>query len=272
MAAVVIAWGLGVCSTAMAAMSALGDLPPVDLVLNCDPGWERERSYVMRAWYTSWLGGKGVRVESLPTGNVREQAVDQHMHIPLWTDTGGPLQRQCTGRYKTRPAKRRGRELLGYHATKPPHPRPGALEQWIGFTLDEWHRMKDSRVRFIVNRFPLVERKITRGDCVDYLEELDLPVPVRSACACCPYRRPSEWMAIRDAEPRTWQDLLAFDEQIRTAAAGLDGSSASALFVYKAGGQARPLAEADLEADAARERTVEWFQLPLLCGDGACWT
>ena len=30
--------------------------------------------------------------------------------------------------------------------------------------------------------------------------------------------------------------------------------------------------EADLEADAARERTVEWLQLPLLCGDGACWT
>lgn len=267
-----IAWGLGVCSTTMAVMSSLGDLPPVDLVLNCDPGWERRRTYEMRDWYLEWFRGCGQRAESTRTGDVRTQAVDRHVHIPLWTDIGGPLGRQCTGRYKRDPAKRRARVEAGYDERKRPHPPAGAVEQWVGFTLDEWHRMKPNRVKFIENVFPLVERKVTRGECVRYLEAHGLPVPVRSACVCCPYRRPSEWMAIRDEEPDTWADIVAFDESIRRSAAGLDGSTASALYVYKAGGQARPLAEADLEADAARERKQEWFQLPLLCGDGACWT
>src|SRR3546814_6557420 len=37
---------------------------------------------------------------------------------------------------------------------------PGSVEQWIGISLDEADRMKPSGVRFIVNRYPLIERDI----------------------------------------------------------------------------------------------------------------
>ena len=46
----VLSWGVGVQSTAMAAMVALGDLPPVDIVIHIDTGWERKPTIASRDW------------------------------------------------------------------------------------------------------------------------------------------------------------------------------------------------------------------------------
>jgi len=41
------------------------------------------------------------------------------------------------------------------------------------------------------------------------------------------------------------------------------------IFIYSHGGA---LADADLELDAARERSREHFQIPFICESGYCWT
>lgn len=156
---------------------------------------------------------------------------------------------------------------MGFHPTKPPHPKPGSAEVWLGISLDEWVRAKPSRVKFMVNRWPLLERRRTRQDCVDWLESRGLPVPPKSACLGCPYRRPSEWLEMKRDSPDEFAEVVAFDEANRHNP--IQGSRACALFVYK---YSEPLGIADLEADARREKQKHGVQIPMmLCESGHCW-
>lgn len=264
---VVASWGCGVQSTTMISMSALGDLEPIDLVIHADAGWEQKQTVELRNWYTKWLTARGHEVVLLPTGDIRREGAEEHTHIPFWTSGGGPLTRQCTREFKIRPIKRFLRQTLGYPPSKPPHPPPGSIEQWIGFSLDEWTRMADSRVQYIVNRWPLIERKMTRNDCKDYLESHGLPVPPKSSCVGCPYRRASEWLDLRRDSPEEWEEAVAFDNANRNADR-LGVVKDPSLYVYQ---KCVPLEEADLEEDAKRERQGK--QLPLMiCDSGQCFT
>lgn len=268
----VLAWGCGAPSTTLGVMSALGDLEPLDAIVHANTGFEASRTVKMRDWYADWFMSHGLRVEIVNGGNIVKDGAKEHIHVPFWTSDGGPLQKQCSRWFKIAPNKRRIRELLGYHATKPPHPPAGSVENWLGYTLEEYTRIKDSRVKFIVHRFPLVERQMTRQDCVDYLKNHDLPVPPKSACLCCPYRRPSEWLELRQNYPEDWQAAVEFDEANRhNPLAERGGSTADELYIYKSN-EISPLAEANLAADAERERQNQGFQPPLLCGNGPCFT
>lgn len=267
---VILSWGCGVQSTALAVMSALGDLPKLDAVIFADTGWERKATYETRDFYKTWLEDRGISVHVVSAGDVRVQGHLEHIHIPFWTETGGPLMRQCTNHFKIVPIKHEVRRLLGFDPSKPPHPKPGSVEQWQGISLDEYQRMKSSRVKYMVHRFPLVEKRITRMACIEYLEDKGLPVPVKSACVGCPYRAASEWAEMRDKTPGEFADAVEFDELHRhnpLATRGA-GSTADNLYIYK-NGKGIPLQMADLEADAKRERLSK--QLPLiLCDGGYC--
>ena len=264
-----ISWGCGVQSTAMAVMSALGDLEPVDIVITSDTGWERRATYDARDFYTKWLRERGVRVEILYSGDIREQGGNKDISIPFWTASGGPLRRQCTNVYKIRPIKRRLRELAGYDARKPPHPPADCIEVWLGISLDEFTRMKQSTVKFITNRFPLIEQRISRNECISYLENHNLPVPVKSACVGCPYRRASEWLSMKHESPDEFDEAVKFDNEFRIIdELQRDGINDDMVFIYN---RAVPLDNANLETDAKRERRGK--QLPLMiCESGYCMT
>lgn len=268
----VLAWGCGTPSTALGVMSALGKLERLDAIIHVDTGWEAPATVTIRNWYANWFYQHGIPVHIVSGQDIRQDGVGKYVHIPLWTSSGAPLRRQCSRVFKIDPQQRFVRKLLGFNASLPPHPPAAAVEQWIGFTIDETMRMKDSHVRFIVNRFPLIEQKMFRSDCVGFLEGLGLPIPPKSACICCPYRSASEWIEIRDTALDEWAAVCEFDAAHRFALgrrAGVE-TDEDALYIYK---HCVPLASADLDADAAREKqSVEMAQLLLPCGDGSCWT
>jgi len=253
-------------------LSARGEIDKLDLVLTADPGWERQATYDVRDWYVARWRGMGLEVVILPTGDIQRDAAVKHQHIPFWTDSGGPLKRECTVYYKINPMKRYLRERLGYDPSNPPAPPAGAIEQWLGITLDEWTRAKLSDVQYIISRWPLLEMKMTRWDCEKWYEDHDMPLPPKSACVCCPYRRPSEWIEIRDQSPDEWQAAVAFDESNRENPLAEHGrSTADELFIYRY--DQMPLAQANLDADAKRERRVYGVQLPMFgCESGFCGT
>lgn len=227
----VIAWGRGIPSTVLAVMAACGDLEPVDAVIHADPGWEHYGTYDIGDYYTTWLQRRGLYVEVLKTGDIRQQGAYAHIHIPFWTADGGPLQRQCTRHFKLDPQKRRVRELLGFNASAPPHPLPRAVEQWIGFTMDEPERMKPSRVKFIVNRYPLIEKRMYRRDCIAYLQEKGLPLPPPSSCVGCPYKDAARWLA---TTPDDFAEAVEFDECNRCNPLAKRGNNtADNLYIYR---------------------------------------
>jgi 3'-phosphoadenosine 5'-phosphosulfate sulfotransferase (PAPS reductase)/FAD synthetase len=262
-----IAWGGGVQSTTLAVMSALGDLPRVDAVIFADTGWEFSETYHFVAFYTEFLARHGLRVERVSAGNIKEDGISPYVHIPFWT-SGGPLRRQCTNHFKIEPMARRIRELLSFHPTEPPHPPAGAAEVWLGISLDEYLRMKRSRVSYITNAYPLVmDKKMTRSDCKRYLQDHNLPIPPKSACVCCPYRSASDLLYIKSKSPEEFAALLEFDRSIRYLKP--QGMDSGELYIWRG---RRPLEEVNLEAIARRER--RWKQLPLTateCESGFCW-
>ncbi len=124
---------------------------------------------------------------------------------------GGLPNRQCTRNYKIKPIRRKVRELLGGGS----YVAPASVEMWIGISLDEAFRMKPSDVRYVVSRWPLIERQTTRRECLSWLSDHGYPMPPRSACVYCPYKNDREWRELRDGHPADWALAVEVDRRIR---------------------------------------------------------
>jgi hypothetical protein len=123
--------------------------------------------------------------------------------------------RQCTSHYKVEPIQRKVRELLG-KGLRDAIPA-GAVEQWIGISQDEVIRATPSKVRYITKRFPLLERRMRRGDCLNWLDRHGYPKPPKSSCEGCPFHDQAQWAEIM-ADPVRRADVIEVDRAIRAKA------------------------------------------------------
>jgi hypothetical protein len=277
----VLSWGVGMQSTVLGVKSALGQLERLDAIITADTLWERRATYEVRDFYMRWFADHDLPVYIVSAGSVLEQGAREHVHIPFWTANGGPLGRQCTVHFKIEPIRRKTRELLGLHPSNPPHPKKNAVESWVGFSMDELQRAKGSDVAYICQRWPLLEHTMSRQDCERFLIGLGLPIPVKSACIGCPYRSALDWVEMAEQAPEEFEQACKFDEENRHNPLKSDGSTETALYIFKdAGGHPRPLREAFLDGTlqrmAERQRRAARDQLALfdladaMCGEGVC--
>lgn len=203
----IISLGWGRESFTLAAMSAFGDLPPVDAAVFADTTHERTDTYTFAAKWTPWLEDHDVRVVTVHSKYPPE--VWQGKSIPAYSAAGGKALRTCTHRWKILPIRKwlqANRAIINR--------RKEPVEQWIGITLNEIQRIKTSDVKYITNRFPLVEHRMTRTDCEHYLLSHDLEIPPKSACVFCPLHAPSAW---RTLLPQDHQKAINVDTAIRHA-------------------------------------------------------
>lgn len=237
----VISLGWGIQSFTVAAMVALGEFEPVDVAIHADTTHERKETYEFARRWTPWLEAHGVKVVTVTPE--KTPLINQWggVMIPAYSDTpkGGVIRRQCTGNWKIKPMRR----WLKANRNRQP------VELWLGISLDEVQRMKNSDVKYIVNRWPLIEKRMSRWDCKLWLERNGLEVPPRSACVFCPFHSRAEWRDIRDNAPDDWRKAVEVDEAIRKARPPYD------LFVNV---QRRPLAECDLDGEIERGQLSLW--------------
>lgn len=225
--------GAGIQSSTLVMMMVTGSLPWVDSILFADTGDESVKTME----HLDWLEGQvklhtngRVEIHRVFRGGslsdrIRNRAAgrgvinnDRFVSAPFYTEgrkgkRGGQGKRQCTREFKIEPLERMQRELLGYK----PRQRipPGSCEVWIGISTDEIVRAGAAFSRWIVNRYPLLEMRMSRRDCIAWLESRGYPVPPKSACTFCPYRSNSEWRWLRDNDPQGWEDALEIDRLIR---------------------------------------------------------
>ena len=85
---------------------------------------------------------------------------------------------------------------------------------WMGMTIDELHRVKvvDGKWQ---KRYPLVELKMTRGDCVATVKRQGWPEPPKSTCYMCPQKSPAHWEQMRGT--KDWDKAMLFESVIRQA-------------------------------------------------------
>lgn len=254
----VISLGAGVQSTTMALMAAHGELTPMpDCAIFADTGWEPKPVYD----HLDWLRSGNVLsfpVHVVSKGRtVRQDIVAAAIHapqrfaaVPWFTSSDGVSndgigRRQCTREFKVEPLQAKQRELLGY-APRQRIPE-GACEVWIGISTDEIQRMKDAGNRWQRNRWPLIEAKMSRWDCLRWLDRNGYPAPPKSSCVGCPFHTNDHWREIRDGNPEGWSDAVEVDRLLRSRGP-MKGMNALS-FMHRS---LKPLEEVDLSTPAER--------------------
>ena len=248
MAIKAISLGWGVQSFTMAAMVALGELEPIDFAIHADTTHERIGTYQFAERWEPWLGDHGVEVVTVSNPQDAAELHGFQTDIPAFTWNGksrGQLRRQCTGSWKIQPMRKYFTQEIRSRGLKK---TSGVVESWLGITLDEFQRMKESDVKYITNRWPLIELKMTRWDCIRWLEGHGLEVPPRSSCVFCPYHDKATWAAMK-ANATDWVRATIMDEKIRDKRPPYD------LFVHQ---ERVPLDKIDLRTPEERGQLSLW--------------
>lgn len=263
-----------------------GELERVDVVIFADTG--DEPGYVYE--YVKYLQGRLETVDIplviVNNGNLIE---DIYRHgrfaaMPLFTkqlisiegfgvkasrEQIGRLKRQCTSDYKIAPIERwiRKELLRTGHARQN---KNGAIlinkgvmvESWLGISFDELERIKPNKNAWIDNRWPLIDLRMKRSDCVKWLESRGLPVPNKSSCRKCPFHTVPYWRNMRDNQPDDWESTLQFDRDLRNGTIRLGATAKGDVFFTE---DCIPLDLVDLSTK--QEKGQRAFDI---CDEGYC--
>jgi hypothetical protein len=207
--------GLGTQSTAIAILIHQGRLPRPDRIIAADTGYEFKKSWEYSEKYVQpLLAEVGLEIEIAPHSLSK---VDLYSHkgellIPAYDATKvnskgehAKLPTFCSSEWKMLVVRR---YIGGYENNK------DGVVMWIGMSLDEMGRLKDSSVDWVENYWPLCyDVKMTRAECRDLIERAGLPPSIKSRCKMCPHQDDNEWLEVQ-SEPEEWAEAAALDEQI----------------------------------------------------------
>lgn len=258
----VLSLGAGVQSTTLALMAAHGEVGPMpDCAIFADTQAEPQAVYD----HLDWLMSGNVLpfpVHVVTAGDIIEglRAMtrgERWASIPAFVEgndgRAAPIPRQCTKEYKLEPIQKKIREIVGFapgqsyrHALGLGHKDdvPVLVEQWIGISRDEAHRMKPADHPWIKNRWPLIEQGMTRVDCERWLVAHEYPVPPKSACVFCPFTENARWRHRRDHQPEEWARAVEIDRMIRAGAPTTETRAGTKpMYLHRS---LRPLDEVDL--------------------------
>tara|TARA_R100000697_G_scaffold16680_4_gene23498 strand:+ start:1570 stop:2385 length:816 start_codon:yes stop_codon:yes gene_type:complete len=234
----ILSLGAGVQSSALALMAAKGEVTPMpDVAVFADTGYEPKAVYDWLDWLEKQLPFKVARVSR---GNLRQDQINTRVRssrgaaLPYFTlnkkdGSVGMLQRQCTAEYKINPVTKYTREHILGLKRRQRFPKEHVVDLWYGISYDEIQRQK---VPFVEpwrrNVYPLIEKRIYRGQCLEWMKKNNYPEPPRSACLCCPFHNNHEWLKIKNGPKKEWEDVIQFDKAIRKLG-GVDGD----LFLHR---------------------------------------
>jgi hypothetical protein len=251
----VLSLGAGVQSSTLLLMAAAGELEHMpDAAIFADTEKEPRAVYEWLDWLEEQVRGV-IPIYRVSAGNIAERIYTarstgkRYATLPLFvrnTDgSTGMAHRQCTKEFKIEPIIRRLRELVAERLMKAepglvpqriwdridagacvaaairgwPLPRGRVFaEQWMGISLDEAVRMKDSRTPWVRNRYPLIDLRMTRRDCLRWWEARGLPSPPKSACIICPYTEDHRWREMKENAPGEFAEAVEFDRYMRDGA------------------------------------------------------
>jgi len=144
--------------------------------------------------------------------------------LPVYTRNAdgerGLVQRKCTYDFKLRPIWKEARRIAGIKRTR--KGEPPTVTQWIGISWDELQRVRDPldpANPWSQRRYPLVERRIRRGDCLRWMESHGYPLPPRSACEFCPFHSDAEWRRMQSEDPEAFDRAVQFERALQHAKA-----------------------------------------------------
>lgn len=229
--------GAGVQSSCLALMAATGEIEPrLDAAIFADTQAEPASVYKWLDWLEEEIARSPFPfpVHRVTRGDlsresltVREFKNDSSRHwvkslIPAFilnpSGTGGIMGRQCTYSYKVEQLEKASKRLASIKRAQ----KEITVTQWIGISWDETQRVKNAHVKWCQHRWPLIERKMRRHDCLDWMAAHGYPTPPRSACVYCPFHSNKEWRRLKTDEPDEFSRAVQFERDLQAAKAQTD--------------------------------------------------
>lgn len=267
----IISLGAGVQSSTMALMAARGEFERFGYgmphcAIFADTQAEPKSVYD----WLDWLEGEfPFPVYRVTAGSLTERALSHRTNrktgklyysnmIPAFVSTPsnanrGRVSRHCTFDYKLKPLLRKQREL----AQVPRGCKEVRVRSWIGISLDEVRRMKPSRDPWAQNVWPLIDARISRAECINWMESQGYPKPPRSACVYCPFHSNNEWRRLRDEEPEEFALAVQFEKDLQRTHTNIvsNGKLVGVPYLHKS---LVPLDQVDLSTDTERGQMTLW--------------
>jgi hypothetical protein len=250
----VINLGAGVQSSTMALMAARGEIGPMpDFAVFADTQAEPTNVYEWLGWLEKQLPFPVVRVTK---GNLTDESlrIRQRLDggtyvkrlIPVFGllpngEVVGAVGRKCTADYKVIPILKHIRSACEIkHGQK-----EVTVTQWIGISYDEMQRMKLPKDPWTRHRWPLIEKRMRRSHCIEWMKNNGYPEPPRSACYYCPFHSDDEWRRLRNDDPEHFAKAIEFDEKIRQT--NIEGAKDLRMQVYLHR-SCKPLGQVDFDS------------------------
>ena len=262
----VISLGAGVQSSTMALMASRGELLDiqVDFAIFADTQDESKKIYDWLGWLEGQLSFPVYRVTR---GKLSDRSLEMRVtkdgrrfsktDIPLYTlskkgSEGMIPFRSCTADFKIKPILKELRSRCGIKRGQ----KVATVTSLIGISYDEQQRMKDSRDAWVVNRWPLVELRMRRYDCLEWMKRKGYPEPPRSSCVYCPFHSNKEWRRLETEEPEEFQKAVKFEKDLQLAKKNSENFH-STPFLHQS---RKPLDEIDFRSDVERGQGLLDFQ------------
>ena len=134
--------------------------------------------------------------------------------------------RDCTGKFKISPIRKYLRETYGKKET---------FEMNIFIDYSESHRMRTPDVKYIINKYPLVERKLKRDQLKEIIKSKGYIVPIKSGCYFCCFTTKSGWIDLKNKHDDLWKKSLALEKNstLNKPLINLKGKESQTLFECK---------------------------------------
>lgn len=248
--------GAGVQSSALALMAAKGEIKPMpDFAVFADTQAEPTSVYKWLDWLETQLPFPVIRVTK---GSLTEETLKVRVkekskygngitylrtNIPVYGlmpngEVRNAVGRSCTADFKVAPILKEIRKRCGIkHGQK-----NITVTQWLGISYDEMQRMKLPSNAWTQHRWPLIEKRMTRSHCKDWMAKNGYPEPPRSACYYCPFHNDDEWRRLKNEDPVHFQKAVEFDRTFRRLQNENPGGLRIEVFLH---GSCKPLDEVD---------------------------
>lgn len=260
-----ISLGAGVQSSAMALMAAHGEITPMpEAAIFADTQHEPDKVYDWLEWLKKQLpfpvheASKGDLLKDATTLKRKKDTGEIYSEtmIPFYTthpvtgEKSAVLKRQCTSNYKIIPIVKKYRELAKVKRGE----KTVVVTQWLGISLDEMRRMKPAKEKWITNRWPLIENRMNRHSCKEWMKRNGYPEPPRSACTFCPFHSNKEWREMQKNDPKSFALAVAAEKRLQEAKSKNANWSGS-LFFHRS---CKPLESIDFRTDVEKGQALLW--------------
>lgn len=207
----IVSYGGGTNSTALLIECAKRGVA-VDLIIFADTGGEKPHTYKYRSEFSKWCVEHGLpSITTVQTQNQHGTSITLEQ-ICLNSKSLPSIAygfKSCSEKHKIRPVNK---FLNNWEPAKIAWSIGEKVTKFIGFDLDESHRIKDYSDNKYNIKFPLVDWGMGRDECIASIKGAGLQQPGKSACFFCPSNRVSEIQEMAAQYPNLMDRAIAMEK------------------------------------------------------------